>query len=152
VAGPRARLSGLALAVLAQLAALHSPDVLEIVLISPDRGRSLQERTAEWSWLGWLPHLRPAHGQDCRLLLAYDREQAMARTEELLRRLEDHAGEPGGLTGRGRITDTSSPSGPPVREGDGASGRGATHRPSWARDDADGGFPGPYTVVVVDGD
>nr|WSY57918.1 FHA domain-containing protein [Streptomyces sp. NBC_00886] len=91
LAGPRARLAGLARAVVAQLAALHSPDALEIVLISTDRARSVAERTAEWSWLGWLPHLRPGHGQDCRLLLAYDREQATARTEELLRRLEDHA-------------------------------------------------------------
>ncbi|MET7488419.1 FtsK/SpoIIIE domain-containing protein [Streptomyces sp. NPDC005538] len=91
LAGPRARLSGLARAVVAQLAALHSPDALEIVLISTDRARSVAERTAEWSWLGWLPHLRPGHGQDCRLLLAYDREQATARTDELLRRLEDHA-------------------------------------------------------------
>ncbi|MFJ8142013.1 FHA domain-containing protein [Streptomyces sp. NPDC096013] len=91
LAGPRARLSGLARAVVAQLAALHSPDTLEIVLISTDRARTVAERTAEWSWLGWLPHLRPGHGQDCRLLLAYDREQATARTDELLRRLEDHA-------------------------------------------------------------
>ncbi|WP_406132019.1 FHA domain-containing protein [Streptomyces sp. NBC_00989] len=91
LAGPRARLSGLARAVVAQLAALHSPDALEIVLISTDRARTVAERTAEWSWLGWLPHLRPGHGQDCRLLLAYDREQATARTDELLRRLEDHA-------------------------------------------------------------
>ncbi|MBK6017235.1 FtsK/SpoIIIE domain-containing protein [Streptomyces sp. MBT53] len=91
LAGPRARLAGLARAVVAQLAALHSPDALEIVLISTDRARSTAERTAEWSWLGWLPHLRPGHGQDCRLLLAYDREQATARTDELLRRLEDHA-------------------------------------------------------------
>ncbi|MEW1827650.1 FHA domain-containing protein [Streptomyces sp. NPDC088196] len=90
LAGPRARLSGLARAVVAQLAALHSPDALEIVLISTDRARTVAERTAEWSWLGWLPHLRPGHGQDCRLLLAYDREQATARTDELLRRLEDH--------------------------------------------------------------
>ncbi|GAA5217457.1 FHA domain-containing protein [Streptomyces thinghirensis] len=90
LAGPRARLSGLARAVLAQLAALHSPDVLEIVLISADRSRPLDERAAEWSWLGWLPQLRPGHGQDCRLLLAYDREQATARAHELLRRLEDH--------------------------------------------------------------
>ena len=58
--------------------------------ISTDRARTPEERTAEWSWLGWLPHLRPGHGQDCRLLLAYDREQATARTDELLRRLEDH--------------------------------------------------------------
>ncbi|MEV5881973.1 FHA domain-containing protein [Streptomyces sp. NPDC052020] len=95
LAGPRARLTGLARAVLAQLAALHSPDVLEIVLISADRARPLEERTAEWSWLGWLPHVRPGHGQDCRLLLAHDREQAAARAQELLRRLEDHLTDPG---------------------------------------------------------
>ncbi|WP_369389581.1 FHA domain-containing protein [Streptomyces sp. CG1] len=91
LAGPRPRLSGLARAALAQLAALHSPDQLEIVLISADRSRPVAERTAEWAWLGWLPHVRPGHGQDCRLLLAYDREQAAARTEELLRRVDDHA-------------------------------------------------------------
>ncbi len=104
LAGPRARLSGLARAVVAQLAALHSPDALEIVLISTDRARTLAERTAEWSWLGWLPHLRPGHGQDCRLLLAYDREQATARTDELLRRLEDHAMD---TRGAGRPSGTS---------------------------------------------
>lgn len=90
LAGPRERLAGLARAVLAQLAALHSPDSLEIVLIAADPSRPLAERTAEWSWLGWLPHVRPGHGQDCRLLLAHDREQAAARTGELLRRLADH--------------------------------------------------------------
>ncbi|WP_043679287.1 FHA domain-containing protein [Streptomyces xylophagus] len=108
LAGPRARLSGLARAVVAQLAALHSPDALEIVLISTDRARTVAERTAEWSWLGWLPHLRPGHGQDCRLLLAYDREQATARTDELLRRLEDHAAD---THGTGRPTVTSGASG-----------------------------------------
>ncbi|WP_327355692.1 FHA domain-containing protein [Streptomyces sp. NBC_01304] len=90
LAGPRDRLAGLARAVLAQLAALHSPSDLELVLISTDRVRPVEERTAQWGWLGWLPHVRPAHGQDCRLLLAYDREQAAARTGELLRRLDDH--------------------------------------------------------------
>ncbi|MEV6736893.1 FHA domain-containing protein [Streptomyces sp. NPDC051104] len=134
LAGPRARLAGLARAVVAQLAALHSPDLLELVLISADRARPLQERTADWSWLGWLPHLRPAHGQDCRLLLAYDREQATARTQELLRRLED------------QLTDQD---GPPPAPPEDPSPRGATHRPSWARDDA---HAGPYSVVVVDGD
>ncbi|WP_328876553.1 FtsK/SpoIIIE domain-containing protein [Streptomyces sp. NBC_00287] len=126
LAGPRARLAGLARAVVAQLAALHSPDALEIVLISADRSRPLEERTAEWSWLGWLPHLRPSHGQDCRLLLAHDREQATARTDELLRRLDDHHGE--------------HPSTAPAR------------RPSWAQDDPADHFAGPSTVVVVDGD
>ncbi|MFF1546205.1 FHA domain-containing protein [Streptomyces sp. NPDC058291] len=136
LAGPRPRLSGLARAVLAQLAALHSPETLEVVLISTDRARSEAQRTAEWSWLGWLPHLRPAHGQDCRLLLAYDRDQATARTDELLRRLEDHLLD----------STAAAPQASPLS--------GAARRPSWAvaDDAADGGFPGPYTVVVVDGD
>ncbi|MET9908895.1 FHA domain-containing protein [Streptomyces sp. NPDC006476] len=135
LAGPRNRLSGLARAVVAQLAALHSPQTLEIVLISADRARPLEERTAEWSWLGWLPHLRPGHGQDCRLLLAYDREQATARTDELLRRLEDQLAEAG-----------PAPLRPSRQE--------PLRRPSWARtDDEDGAaFAGPYTVLVVDGD
>ncbi|MEU0189036.1 FHA domain-containing protein [Streptomyces afghaniensis] len=164
LAGPRARLAGLARAVLAQLTALHSPDTLEIVLIAADRSRPLTERTAEWSWLGWLPHVRPGHGQDCRLLLAYDREQAAARTDELMRRLEDQladaegsaAGVGGplgdvrfsraqGTDGEGGDTRASSTAGPVPR------------RPSWARDDTPApdratGFPGPYTVLVVDGD
>ncbi|MFI1183702.1 FtsK/SpoIIIE domain-containing protein [Streptomyces sp. NPDC020799] len=89
LAGPRGRLSGLARSVLAQLAALHSPAALEFVLISADRSRSAEERLAEWSWLSWLPQLRPARGQDCRLLVAYDREQAVARVAELVRRLDE---------------------------------------------------------------
>ncbi|MFD3586431.1 FHA domain-containing protein [Streptomyces sp. NPDC058683] len=149
LAGPRTRLAGLARAVLAQLAALHSPDLLEIVLISADRARPLEERTAEWSWLGWLPHVRPGHGQDCRLLLAYDREQAAARVEELLRRVEDLSAprRPATASDRPNLAGTTADA-PPAE---------TAHRPSWARDDlgaddGDGGFPGPYTVVVVDGD
>ncbi|MEU1851903.1 FtsK/SpoIIIE domain-containing protein [Streptomyces sp. NPDC019990] len=142
LAGPRARLTGLARAVLAQLAALHSPDTLEIVLIAADRSRSLEERTAEWSWLGWLPHVRPGHGQDCRLLLAHDREQAAARTDELLRRLEDELAEAGPAAGHAP-EHTSRPGAAP-------------RRPSWAQDDPGAAgadvFPGPYTVLVVDGD
>ncbi|MEU8974287.1 FHA domain-containing protein [Streptomyces monashensis] len=206
LAGPRPRLSGLARAVLAQLAVMHSPDQLEIVLISADRSRPVEERTAEWSWLGWLPHVRPGHGQDCRLLLAYDREQAAARTEELLRRLDDHtttgrgtahptaAPAPGAAAARAALPDAlapASPAGPPVQgtppgtpaaPGTAAAPdargfpppgtpaqrtaytqgthtafpAGAERRPSWAKEGADptgaGGFPGPYTVVVVDGD
>ncbi|MCZ4611357.1 FtsK/SpoIIIE domain-containing protein, partial [Streptomyces sp. Lzd4kr] len=147
LAGPRERLAGLARAVLAQLAALHSPDALEVVLLSVDRARPLEERTAEWAWLGWLPHVRPGHGQDCRLLLAYDREQATARTEELLRRLEDMTAEPaarGGGAAAAAVPDGRIP------------GQRGDRRASGARDDdaagVAGGFAGPYTVVVVDGD
>ncbi|WP_328312524.1 FHA domain-containing protein [Streptomyces sp. NBC_00442] len=123
LAGPRERLSGLARSVIAQLAALHAPATLEIVLISTDRARGLQARTAEWEWLGWLPQARPAHGQDCRLLLAYDRDQATARTSELVRRLD------------------AGPLGPGWASADRA-----------AVAEAAAGHTGPFTVVVVDGD
>ncbi|MEU6985625.1 FHA domain-containing protein [Streptomyces sp. NPDC046324] len=123
LAGPGDRLAGLARSVVAQLAALHSPADLEIVLISADRNRSLEERRRAWGWLGWLPHLRPAHGQDCRLLLAYDRDQAHARTAELTRRLDD------------------GPLGPGWPSADRAAVAEAAAR-----------YEGPVTVVVVDGD
>ncbi|ORT61488.1 FHA domain-containing protein [Streptomyces sp. CB03238] len=120
LAGPRARLLGLTRSVVAQLAALHAPTDLEIVLISSAR------RAREWSWLGWLPHVRPAHGQDCRLLLAYDREQAAARTGELTRRLDD------------------GPLGPGWPSAD----RKAVARAA----EEHGAAYGTYTVVIVDGD
>ncbi|MEU6882606.1 FHA domain-containing protein [Streptomyces sp. NPDC046712] len=123
LAGPGRRLAGLARSVVAQLAALHSPSDLEIVLISADRNRPLEERRRAWGWLGWLPHLRPAHGQDCRLLLAYDRDQAHARTAELTRRLDD------------------GPLGP---------GWPSADRTAVA--DAAARYEGPATVVIVDGD
>ncbi|MGP3634958.1 FHA domain-containing protein [Streptomyces sp. 24-1644] len=123
LAGPRSRLAGLARSTVAQLAALHSPFDLEIVLISADRARSTDERRREWAWLGWLPHLRPMHGQDCRLLLAYDREQATARTAELVRRLDEGPLGPGWASvDRSAVTEAAR-----------------LHT-------------GPYTVVIVDGD
>ncbi|MEV4334341.1 FHA domain-containing protein [Streptomyces sp. NPDC049597] len=123
LAGPRARLAGLARSAVAQLAALHSPSDLELVLISTDRSRSPEERRGEWTWLGWLPHLRPAHGQDCRLLLAYDRDQAAARTAELTRRLDE-----------------------------GPLGQGWPSADRRAVADAADRHTGPRTVVIVDGD
>ncbi|MEU1351644.1 FHA domain-containing protein [Streptomyces sp. NPDC005776] len=123
LAGPRERLAGLARSAVAQLAALHSPTDLEIVLISTDRGRGTDERRREWAWLGWLPHLRPMHGQDCRLLLAYDREQAVARTTELVRRLDEGPLGPGWASlDAGTVAEA------------------ARH------------YEGPFTVVIVDGD
>ncbi|UZK56042.1 hypothetical protein NEH16_19755 [Streptomyces drozdowiczii] len=123
LAGPRERLSGLARSAVAQLAALHSPADLEIVLISTDRARTAEERRREWAWLGWLPHLRPMHGQDCRLLLAYDRDQALARTAELVRRLDD-----------------------------GPLGPGWASQDPAAVAEAARAYEGPFTVVILDGD
>ncbi|MHC5909356.1 FHA domain-containing protein, partial [Streptomyces sp. S6] len=146
LAGPRPRLSGLARAVLAQVAALHSPDTLEVVLLTTDRSRPLEERAAEWSWLGWLPHVRPAHSQDCRLLLAHDHDQATARVEELLRRLDERDAPRAG-------TPSSGVALPAQSRGPGSAAHAdAERRPSWARPDTAPVFPGPYAVVVVDGD
>ncbi|WP_369780306.1 FHA domain-containing protein [Streptomyces sp. R33] len=123
IAGPRARLTGVARSVVAQLAGLHAPGELEIVLLAADRARGVAERRGDWGWLGWLPHVRAAHGQDCRLLLAYDRDQATARTGELTRRLDD------------------SPLGTHWAAAD----------PGSVREAADA-HQGPYTLLVVDGD
>ncbi|GFH33826.1 FHA domain-containing protein [Streptomyces pacificus] len=123
LAGPRYRLMGLARSVVAQAAALHSPAELEIVLISTDPARPLEERKRAWSWLGWLPHLRPAHGQDCRLLLAYEPDQATARTAELTRRLDDGPLGPGWPGAERHAVETAA----------------ARHT-------------GPRTLVVLDGD
>jgi hypothetical protein len=123
LAGPRPRLSGLARAVLAQLCALHSPATLEVVLLAADRTRGADQRAEEWSWLNWLPHLRPAHGQDCRLLLAFDRDQAEARASELVRRLES------GPLGASWATASD----------DTVNAAAAAHE-------------GPFTLLVVDGD
>lgn len=173
LAGPLPRLAGLTRAVLAQLAALHSPTDLEIVLLSADRARTLEERTAQWSWLGWLPQLRPGHGQDCRLLLAYDRDQAVARIGELLRRLDDRLQEEGRVVAAGEAAPAPVPDGgsggrsangaaPGAARTDGAHGAGRT--PDEAAYDAArgpdgsgaiggaGAWTGPLTVLVVDGD
>ncbi|MGA4542917.1 FHA domain-containing protein [Uniformispora flossi] len=90
LAGPRPRLLGLARSVVAQLAALHGPHELELVLLCADPSAA-----ADWAWLRWLPHLRPADGQDCRLLIGLTRDQVVARTGELLDRM-DRADREGG--------------------------------------------------------
>ncbi|MFI9273581.1 FtsK/SpoIIIE domain-containing protein [Kitasatospora sp. NPDC052896] len=89
LAGPRTRLNGLARALVAQLAALHPPSGLSLVLVSADQQRPAGERTEDWSWALWLPHLRPGHGQDCRLLLGLDPAQAEERLAELTARVTD---------------------------------------------------------------
>ncbi|MFF5705373.1 FtsK/SpoIIIE domain-containing protein [Streptomyces sp. NPDC012794] len=123
IAGPRARLTGVARSVVAQLAGLHAPTRLEVVLLAADRARPLAERRRDWGWLGWLPHVRPAHGQDCRLLLAYDRDQAAARIAELTRRLDDS----------------------PLGAGWASAGPAALRQAAAA-------YEGPRTLVVLDGD
>jgi len=102
LAGPRHRLAGLTRAVVAQLAALHPPSGLSLVVVAAD-----PEAGTEWSWAQWLPHLRPGHGQACRLLFGLGPEQAEARLAELAGATSGAPatvlvvdGDPGGATAR----------------------------------------------------
>ena len=54
VVGPREYADGVVAAVLAQLAALHPPGVLDLHLLVD------ASRLPAWQWARWLPHLRPA--------------------------------------------------------------------------------------------
>ncbi|MFE3500367.1 FtsK/SpoIIIE domain-containing protein [Kitasatospora sp. NPDC059146] len=95
LSGPRERLDALTRAVVAQLAALHPPTGLSLVVVDADPARSPEDRVDTWAWALWLPHLRPVDGQDCRLLTGFDDDQATARLTELTARLSGPTG-PGG--------------------------------------------------------
>lgn len=71
-------------AALAQLATLHAPHDLGIVVITG------QDRAADWEWVAWLPHTLP-HTADfaCRRLIATDAHQAGTRLSELKRIVEE---------------------------------------------------------------
>ncbi|SOB83865.1 DNA segregation ATPase FtsK/SpoIIIE, S-DNA-T family [Streptomyces sp. 1331.2] len=92
LSGPRERLDALTRAVVAQLAALHPPTGLSLVVVDADPTRTPEERVDTWAWALWLPHLRPVDGQDCRLLVGLDDEQATARLTELTARLSGPSG------------------------------------------------------------
>ena len=77
VAGPRDMVVGVARSVVGQLAVMHSPRDLSIVVLAPG------DRSVDWAWLRWLPHVAPSDGQDCRALLGFDDAQVAARVDEL---------------------------------------------------------------------
>ncbi len=60
----------------AQLATLQSPRDVQICLLT---SQSLED----WEWARWLPHLRPAFGQDAHALIASDAATASRRISEL---------------------------------------------------------------------
>lgn len=75
IAGP----AGLGRAVLAwavsQLAVLHSPRDLQLVLLT--------EEGDAWRWVRWLPHLRPLPGSPACAAVGTDQESSAARAAEL---------------------------------------------------------------------
>jgi S-DNA-T family DNA segregation ATPase FtsK/SpoIIIE len=61
----------------AQIAALHSPEDVKVCVLTDANGR------AAWQWTRWLPHCRPAEGQNCAALIGNDAETVAARVAEL---------------------------------------------------------------------
>ncbi len=74
LAGRRPSLLAAARAALGQLAALHAPDDLHLVVLT---GR---DQATDWEWAGWLPHTL---GGNARRRFAVDAGQAAARLAEL---------------------------------------------------------------------
>ncbi|MBB5867370.1 S-DNA-T family DNA segregation ATPase FtsK/SpoIIIE [Allocatelliglobosispora scoriae] len=84
IAGPAETVEASARAVLGQLAALHAPHEVGLVVITG------QDRAAAWDWAAWLPHTLPHTGDfACHRLIATDADQATARLAELRRIIED---------------------------------------------------------------
>jgi DNA segregation ATPase FtsK/SpoIIIE, S-DNA-T family len=63
---------------LAQAATLHSPNDLQLCVLTDSAGE------ASWDWVRWLPHSRPADGQNANVLVGNDAETVAARIAELL--------------------------------------------------------------------
>src|SRR5579875_845277 len=78
VAGPGDAPRAIGRWLVAQAAALHSPNDLQIYVLTDSSGR------ASWDWAKWLPHCRPAEGQNAVALIGNDAETVAARIAELL--------------------------------------------------------------------
>ena len=78
IAGPGELARALGRWVVCQTAVLHSPSDLRIVVLTEPAGRDA------WEWVRWLPHARPADGQDTEVLLGTDTETVARRVAELL--------------------------------------------------------------------
>ncbi|MDR0346512.1 MAG: type VII secretion protein EccCb [Nocardiopsaceae bacterium] len=77
VAGPGDAPRAIGRWLLAQAAALHSPNDLQVcVLTEPSGG-------ASWDWVRWLPHARPDESHDINVLVGNDTETVAARIAEL---------------------------------------------------------------------
>ena len=81
VAGPRQRTRATARWCLAQVAVLHSPRDVGVVLLV-DGGTGAEAR-AEWEWVRWLPHAAPFDGVDALAAVGCDPESIARRVTEL---------------------------------------------------------------------
>jgi S-DNA-T family DNA segregation ATPase FtsK/SpoIIIE len=72
----------MARAIVGQLAVLHSPRDLGLVLLTET------ERVEEWAWLRWLPHVQPSADSACQVLMGFDASSVTARVGELAALIE----------------------------------------------------------------
>ena len=77
VAGPADMPRAAGRGMVAQIAALHSPQDVQLCILTDSTGQ------AAWDWARWLPHCRPAEGQNCAALIGNDAETVAARIAEL---------------------------------------------------------------------
>ena len=77
IAGPGEAPRSLGRWLLAQAAVLHSPNDLQIYVLTDSSGQ------ASWGWASWLPHCRPADGRAVALI-GNDAETVAARIADLL--------------------------------------------------------------------
>jgi S-DNA-T family DNA segregation ATPase FtsK/SpoIIIE len=77
VAGPQGVPRTLGRWLVAQAATLHSPNDLQICVLTDPAA------DASWDWVRWLPHARPASGQQASVLIGNDAETVAARIAEL---------------------------------------------------------------------
>ncbi len=61
-----------------QLGVLHSPRDVQLCVLTDSQSRG------EWAWVRWLPHTRPADGQDTIALIGSDNETVGRRIGELI--------------------------------------------------------------------
>ncbi len=77
VAGDSGFIGSVASWLVAQAAVLHSPRDLQVYVLTTSEGEST------WDWVRWLPHCRPALGQDSLALVGSDADSLGRRVAEL---------------------------------------------------------------------
>ncbi len=100
LAGPAEQLAGLLRWVVLQLAVNHPPRDLALTVLAP-RGR------ADWNWVRWLPHTRPADGEGPVAFAGNDPETVTARVAELTALIK--ARRDATASGGGRLQPESFP-------------------------------------------